>query len=792
MAEFNIIHLADLHIKNSTGKDYNVAKEFAIIRNLIIDINARTKTMQNVIIVITGDIVDKADFGDLNDVENNPTLLFFKNLFSIFMSRDAKSRLIDIQICPGNHEKVISSNSEIEKFEELKEFSIALQDYSYIKASGDEEKTDKNKKALGGEDFDNVAYWEKIKPGNKEHWDKIKPSFQDYITLVNKIYDIFKQICKEDKKPIEDSCNVDFKTIKSEFYTSNNEKEERSDLVLGFINLNTSFVAAGKLEDVERRRLLIGVDQRVRLRNEYLKSVKEIIENDEDITEEDFVTFCLSHYPLDFLQFMDEEDIKKDLLSKSGFNAEFFFHGHTHERKIVSFSKKTRKVICLETGIGAYPKKDRDNDQSAYSIYTFNRSKNIYSVSMYKSNTEADGFTVDAGFMGDNTNRIVYPWIVEGQPFIQPKVQNEDSILRDFYVDHDVLFKLKETAECQVAFKEGCKKSLQKMLLIGKLHKYLKILKSAELSPSGKEKFRNHNLAAIVATSFDETPLINNHTPKDIVHIREVILKLIEKFTSFSDEINCEYTDNSIFFPELDKLYVDETLNIHFNDTSGDKRRNEFYNDFKCEDFISYLELISSAFLKSFGLIFKDDTVRVIIRAHKNANINNSYPSKDCCYLPIIRSENHINQNPSNRCYEWKDDKDNLLITAEAFNEGNPIPRIFSLNKSLVGFGVENWTDFIVITPGVFNHNINQRRNGLRPVFSIVISVKLSEIIGEKTAETKKRFKQLSNKLYLLSHMDIQKTFDDVIKDFVNVYKITPEEFISYLNKKNKYMLPNN
>jgi len=784
MAEFSIIHLADLHIVNDEGKKFNINKEYQILNKLIEDIEIRTKNMQNIVIVVTGDIVDKSRFGDINDISKNSALQFFSKLFTIFKpDREGKpSRLIDVQICPGNHEKALYGSSGLD---EIREFSEELQNYSFDRAKMNESQllTDNNKRGYK-------------KPGDTCHWEKIRPAFEGYILLTNKIYEIYNDICNGEKPLIDDSCGVEFKIIKSDIYNAKGTKEQQSDLVLSFIRLNTALISAGQPEEIERRRLLVGEAQRERLREIYKTQVDHIIETEDGIIKDDIVTFCLSHYPLDFLQHMDEDDIKKELLSESGLNAEFFFYGHTHEREIVSFSKKTQKVTCLETGIGAYTGDERDYDRSSYSIYTFNRAKNIYSVSMLKSDATGEKFVTDTGFMGEDTKRMVYPWLLKEQPFIRPEAHNDDSILRDFYVDYEVLNKLKDAAECQIVFKEQCRKILQKILLLSKVQKYLSKLNDAELSDEGNEKYPKGGLKSIISTSFENTPLLDNIVNKDIKHINKVIIKFLEKFISLDMQMKNDEPDSSIFFTEMDELYIDPDLNTHIGINEGSKKSGKLYEDYKSEDFYNFLDGIACAFLHSYGNVFKGDIVRVIIRAHDNEKRDGVYndeplPSHDGdVYRPIIIREKHEEQDNSNRHYDWMDEDDNLLITAMAYNEGKSAPRIYSLNKDLVNFDVKNWTDFIVITPKNLYYEISEPKKGNRPALSIIISVKLNVKNDRKPAELKKRFKQLSNKLYLLAHMDIQKTFDSLIKDFINVYGIKTEEFIKYINKKNLYKFP--
>lgn len=55
MNDFTILHLSDLHI-NGTGKGLT-----PLLKNLLSDIKEELKPVDNVILVITGDIIDKAN-----------------------------------------------------------------------------------------------------------------------------------------------------------------------------------------------------------------------------------------------------------------------------------------------------------------------------------------------------------------------------------------------------------------------------------------------------------------------------------------------------------------------------------------------------------------------------------------------------------------------------------------------------------------------------------------------------------------------------------------------------------
>lgn len=93
MNDFTILHLSDLHI-NQKGERLSILME-----NLLIDIKQEMKLVDNIIVVVTGDIVHK---GNYNYKEN--AIAFFKELKKVL-----KEKVKDIYIVPGNHDKVRNS-----------------------------------------------------------------------------------------------------------------------------------------------------------------------------------------------------------------------------------------------------------------------------------------------------------------------------------------------------------------------------------------------------------------------------------------------------------------------------------------------------------------------------------------------------------------------------------------------------------------------------------------------------------------------------------------------------------
>jgi len=87
---FAIIHLSDLHIVSHTN-DYSIS-----LHKMIDHIFTVTENISKIIIVFTGDLVEKADFSNSEETIYN----FFNDLYS-----KLGTKIIDIVFTPGNHDK---------------------------------------------------------------------------------------------------------------------------------------------------------------------------------------------------------------------------------------------------------------------------------------------------------------------------------------------------------------------------------------------------------------------------------------------------------------------------------------------------------------------------------------------------------------------------------------------------------------------------------------------------------------------------------------------------------------
>ena len=90
MRKFSVLHLSDLHIQKIRST-YPVT-----LSRLITDVKEETANIDSLILIVTGDIIDKADFDESSDV----AIAFFDDLCN-----KLKGKIKRIFFTPGNHDK---------------------------------------------------------------------------------------------------------------------------------------------------------------------------------------------------------------------------------------------------------------------------------------------------------------------------------------------------------------------------------------------------------------------------------------------------------------------------------------------------------------------------------------------------------------------------------------------------------------------------------------------------------------------------------------------------------------
>lgn len=96
MSGINILHLSDLHISSKQLSFTN--------KKLIEDIVSQIKDMDDILMVVSGDIVDKGEFGKYRDA----AIEFFRTL-----KNSTEKRIKEVYFVPGNHDKVRNTNNRL-------------------------------------------------------------------------------------------------------------------------------------------------------------------------------------------------------------------------------------------------------------------------------------------------------------------------------------------------------------------------------------------------------------------------------------------------------------------------------------------------------------------------------------------------------------------------------------------------------------------------------------------------------------------------------------------------------
>lgn len=202
MNDFTILHLSDLHI-NREGKKLSILHE-----NLLRDIEVEMRVSEDIIVVVTGDILDKAEYKYRDNV-----IAFFEKLHEIL-----GDRLKGLYIVPGNHDKIRNIMDE----------SVIIKYYTLEQ---------ENKK----QEF------------YQQYWKHLKMAFYEYLEVLKDIYKVFPNI----KFP---------ENIEKDTYGV--ETIQISDKNLCFLLFNTAWSCLG--EDDERH-LLLGDFQMEEIKQQYIK-----------------------------------------------------------------------------------------------------------------------------------------------------------------------------------------------------------------------------------------------------------------------------------------------------------------------------------------------------------------------------------------------------------------------------------------------------------------------------------------------------------------------------------------
>ena len=153
MNDLTVLHLSDLHI-DDTG-----IRKSLLLQNLLTDIESEMQYSHNIIITVTGDLVNRANYRNQNEI-----LDFFKQLRDVL-----GDKVKHIYIVPGNHDKVRSDMDRkiLDEIEAL------------------------------GEDY-----------GSGQTWKYVRVAFEEHLALVRQIYEIFYSPDQVPDRVFEDTYGV--------------------------------------------------------------------------------------------------------------------------------------------------------------------------------------------------------------------------------------------------------------------------------------------------------------------------------------------------------------------------------------------------------------------------------------------------------------------------------------------------------------------------------------------------------------------------------------------------------
>lgn len=346
MNDFTILHLSDLHINQTDGR------LSLLMQNLLIDIEKEMQLVDNIIIVVTGDLVHKGNYSYKESV-----ISFFRKLYKI-----TKGKVKDIYIVPGNHDK--TRNAVDAKM--LEEYESCI--------------------------LNNEFY--------QKYWKYILLGFEEYQNLIKEIYSIFVPENEKKKKKRERN---EWITKKFKDDTYGVSITELNDKRICFLLLNTAWSCLG---DKDERKLRFGKFQ--------LDTIKQEYEKNKGDKGYDLV-IALAHHPLNWLTGEEETMVQENLLSNYELNCNIYISGHIHNRDVINWQSTRHSLTTLVSGLGWPDEEDKDKQHPyahTYSGYTFNL--DINSIDVYVRSTN-DNSIFDPDFRiytkrkESQSNKIVMP-----------------------------------------------------------------------------------------------------------------------------------------------------------------------------------------------------------------------------------------------------------------------------------------------------------------------------------------------------------------------------------------------
>lgn len=387
--QFCVLHLSDLHIVAFPKGYYSQP-----LKKLIADIEIQLSSINEVVIVVSGDIIDKADYINNLDV----ALHFFKDLES-----KLHSKVKDIQIVPGNHDRIRTAQTKL--------FSYAHRNFGLC---------------IGSD------YCE-------DEWRLQQETYSDFFALVNKIYQIFGKTTE-----ITNTFGVETLNI--------------GNCNVCFIRLDTSWCSSGS--DDDQRNLRVGRYQLDKLKENY-QAIKGKGADDKNPIS---ITIAISHHPITWLLPDEEDTINQYIMESTSLDVDVLMCGHVHQRAVLNYFNHEHSMLTLVTGM-ASDSKSNSKEEHKYSIYVFNKTLNSCEIIMRKTQTTGTfdyDFSVYTGKKEQLGKKICYPVkITDNHPFITSSSPNA-SLSKSLLVDVTVLEKIRAVSKCIFSFRSDIAKILEK------------------------------------------------------------------------------------------------------------------------------------------------------------------------------------------------------------------------------------------------------------------------------------------------------------------------------------------
>lgn len=208
MDDLTVLHLSDLHV-DDTGIKRNL-----LLNNLLLDIKNEMQYSDNIIIVVTGDLVNKANY------KNKKEIIDFFSKIKDFLGERVKH----IYFVPGNHDKIRSEIDEAILFSTGKDINMV-----------DELK-----------------------------WRYFRVAFEEYTNLVKEIYSLFYQDDEIAERVFNDTFGVHIDTINEKniciiqfntAWASKGEKDQRQLYIGAYQLQELRRIYAEKYNKISKKRI---------------------------------------------------------------------------------------------------------------------------------------------------------------------------------------------------------------------------------------------------------------------------------------------------------------------------------------------------------------------------------------------------------------------------------------------------------------------------------------------------------------------------------------------------------